>query len=565
MQLHIRHRLYGLTLVAIVLLAAISLFAYWQISALDNLFQQSGRQRQQLLEAVDNARAAQVHFKIQVQEWKNILLRGKDPEAFQKYLKGFGEQEAQVTDRLNKLQANVAALHLENRIQVAAVEETFAKLGPAYRSALNHYDRGSADPAGTVDKLVKGIDRAPTQAVDKLVADLGDEALRLNREENANAADVYGTVRIGLFLTTLAALVLLGVIALIIVRSITAPLVGLGQTMDRISSSGDLTQRAPVLRQDEIGHIAQSFNAMIGQLQTLIGEVRQSSEQVTASAREISQSTDSLSTVSEQQNNAVASSAAAVEELTVAITTVADTAQDVHRQARESVDKSQEGNAAVTRLADEIQEISRIMEEIAHKVGDFVASTRSISGLTQEVKEIADQTNLLALNAAIEAARAGDAGRGFAVVADEVRKLAEKTQTATKEVGEAIRNIQDGTQKNISNVESAVTKIGAATGLASKSGEALTDIVALVNQTTDQVRSIATASEQQSAASEEINHSIEGINTIASEMSTAMQQSSQAVGELAHQANELLQLINTLKAEGDTAQALPGNASEPRG
>lgn len=150
MQLHIRHRLYGLTLIAVVLLATVSLFAYWQISALDSLFQQSSRQRQQLLEAVDNARAAQVHFKIQVQEWKNILLRGKDPEAFQKYLKGFGEQEAQVTDRLHKLQANVATLHLESRIQIAPVEETFAKLGPAYRSALNHYDRGSADPAAAV-------------------------------------------------------------------------------------------------------------------------------------------------------------------------------------------------------------------------------------------------------------------------------------------------------------------------------------------------------------------------------------------------------------------------------
>ncbi|QWT45797.1 methyl-accepting chemotaxis protein [Azospira inquinata] len=544
MQLHIRHRLYGLTLVAIVLLAAISLFAYWQISALDNLFQQSGRQRQQLLEAVDNARAAQVHFKIQVQEWKNILLRGKDPEAFQKYLKGFGEQEAQVTDRLNKLQANVAALHLENRIQVAAVEETFAKLGPAYRSALNHYDRSSADPAGTVDKQVKGIDRAPTQAVDKLVTDLGDEALRLNREENANAADVYGTVRIGLFLTTLAALVLLGVIALIIVRSITAPLVGLGQTMDRISSSGDLTQRAPVLRQDEIGHIAQSFNAMIGQLQTLIGEVRQSSEQVTASAREISQSTDSLSTVSEQQNNAVASSAAAVEELTVAITTVADTAQDVHRQARESVDKSQEGNAAVTRLADEIQEISRIMEEIAHKVGDFVASTRSISGLTQEVKEIADQTNLLALNAAIEAARAGEQGRGFAVVADEVRKLAEKSGHSAGEIDavtHAIGAQSEAVQTAISAGEQA---IAASRELAEAVESKLTHARQAVEGSAHGVDEISASVAEQQHAATDIAQNMERIAGTAEESHAATQSVSQASDQLHALAERLHQAIS---------------------
>ncbi len=544
MQLHIRHRLYGLTLIAVVLLATVSLFAYWQISALDSLFQQSSRQRQQLLEAVDNARAAQVHFKIQVQEWKNILLRGKDPEAFQKYLKGFGEQEAQVTDRLHKLQANVAALHLESRIQVAPVEETFAKLGPAYRSALNHYDRGSADPAAAVDKLVKGIDRAPTQAVDKLVTDLGDEALRLNQEENSHAADLYGTVRLGLFLATLAALVLLGVIALIIVRSITAPLTGLGQTMDRISSSGDLTQRAPVLRQDEIGHIAQAFNAMIGQLQTLIGEVRQSSEQVTASAREISQSTDSLSTVSEQQNNAVASSAAAVEELTVAITTVADTAQDVHRQARESVDKSQEGNAAVTRLADEIQEIARIMGEIAHKVGDFVASTQSISGLTQEVKEIADQTNLLALNAAIEAARAGEQGRGFAVVADEVRKLAEKSGHSAGEIDAVTHAISAQSEAVQTAISAGEKAIAASRELAEAVENKLTHARQAVEGSAHGVDEISASVAEQQHAATDIAQNMERIAGTAEESHAATQSVSQASDQLHALAERLHQAIS---------------------
>ena len=107
------------------------------------------------------------------------------------------------------------------------------------------------------------------------------------------------------------------------------------------------------------------------------------------------------------------------------------------------------------------------------------------------ILDIADQTNLLALNAAIEAARAGEAGRGFAVVADEVRKLAEKTMAATKEVGDAIRGIQGGTQKNVVNVEASVAKIDAATGLANLSGQALEDIVRLVDLTTDQVRAIA--------------------------------------------------------------------------
>ena len=138
------------------------------------------------------------------------------------------------------------------------------------------------------------------------------------------------------------------------------------------------------------------------------------------------------------------------------------------------------------------------------------------------ISDIADQTNLLALNAAIEAARAGDAGRGFAVVADEVRKLAEKTMSATKEVDESVRGIQHSAHQNMSSVDRAVEAIGQATSLANRSGEALRAIVDLVGMATDQVASIATAAEEQSATSEEITRSIEDVSRISSETSEAM-------------------------------------------
>jgi len=135
-------------------------------------------------------------------------------------------------------------------------------------------------------------------------------------------------------------------------------------------------------------------------------------------------------------------------------------------------------------------------------------------------------------------------------VADEVRKLAEKTMTATQEVGAAITGIQQGTKKNLDNVERAVTTVEQATRLANESGEALQEIVSLVEVATDQVRSIAAASEQQSAASEEINRSIDEINRISSETATAMNQSALAVGDLASQAGNLRGLIDTMKQGG---------------
>jgi len=189
------------------------------------------------------------------------------------------------------------------------------------------------------------------------------------------------------------------------------------------------------------------------------------------------------------------------------------------------------------------------------------AQAQGIGHIMNVISDIADQTNLLALNAAIEAARAGEAGRGFAVVADEVRKLAEKTMTATKEVGDAIKQIQQGTQKNIGNVDRTVKTIEEATRLAKTSGDALGEIVDFVDRSTDQVRSIATASEQQSSASEEINRSVEEVNRIAAETSDALRQSAQAVGELAQQAQELSTMIEDMQGgqtSGRGQAALPG-------
>ena len=166
------------------------------------------------------------------------------------------------------------------------------------------------------------------------------------------------------------------------------------------------------------------------------------------------------------------------------------------------------------------------------------------------IADIADQTNLLALNAAIEAARAGDAGRGFAVVADEVRKLAEKTMTATQEVGQAITGIQQGTRKNILNVEQVAASIEVATSLSVRSGESLKQILEFVHMVNDQVQSIATASEQQSAASEEINHSVEQVANISAETAQAMEQAASAVTELAQQSQALQRLIEEMKSQG---------------
>lgn len=547
MNLQIRQRLLALVVVALAVLAAVGIFAYFQATSLNVMLQQSIERHAGTLQAVDQARNAQVHFKTQVQEWKNILLRGRAPELFAKYGKGFDEQEGEVNKHLQELRGTVTALGLEQRIRVDDVIAAFAKLGPAYREALKQYDRGAADPAGTVDKLVRGIDREPTKAIDGLVADIEAVAHELNASEARDAQSLYQQARIGLIAFSIGAVLVLTAIAFFIVRSIVTPLAELEKTMKEISAHGDLTKRARVSGNDEIGRMASAFNAMIGQLQALIGAVRGSSDRVAASAIELAGSSQALTEVSEQQSNAVASSAAAIEELTVAIAAVSDTSGEVRTQTGASVAKTVEGNQQVSHLAGEISHIGEIMQEISNKVGEFVASTQAITGMTREVRELADQTNLLALNAAIEAARAGEQGRGFAVVADEVRKLAERSAQSASEIDRVTRSITAQSNDVQQAIGQGETAIASSSTLASTVEQALTDARESVTASARGVDDINASVAEQKLASTEIAQSMERIAHMADEAHAATRTVDQAAATLRSLADGLLTSVASFR------------------
>ena len=284
-------------------------------------------------------------------------------------------------------------------------------------------------------------------------------------------------------------------------------------------------------------------------------------EILSSASEELSAQVEQSTRGSEEQSARVGETASSMEEMNATVLEVARNAGEAANAAENAKTKAEGGADIVTRVIKGIGDVQTQALGLKTDMTTLGQQAEGIGRVLNVISDIADQTNLLALNAAIEAARAGEAGRGFAVVADEVRKLAEKTMTATKEVGDAIRAIQDGTRKNVGNVEQAVTAIDGATDLAWQAGESLKGIVSLVDTTSEQVRSIATAAEQQSATSEEINRSIEAVSRISSETADAMRQSARAVGELAEQAQALKGLIADMKSESGTpalASGTPG-------
>jgi len=326
-------------------------------------------------------------------------------------------------------------------------------------------------------------------------------------------------------------------------RSIAAPLRATVSILrDLAGGDGDLTHRLDARRGDEIGELAEAFNAFMAKLHDLIARVREAAEQSASAAAQVSATADHLSSGAHEQAAALEQTAASLEEITGTVRQSADNVGQADRLATTSKDVAERGGHAVA-------EAVTAMAEIA-------ASARRIVDIVGVIDEIAFQTNLLALNAAVEAARAGEQGRGFAVVAAEVRTLAQRSAAAAREIRGLIR-------------ESA-TKVEAGTVLVNRSGEILSEIVASAGRVTQVVAAITMASGQQSKGIEQVNLAVTQMDQVVQANAAQTAELSSTAHALSGEARRMRALVRRFRLAGPAfvtgaACAIPAAPGAPSG
>ncbi|WP_045221738.1 methyl-accepting chemotaxis protein [Desulfonatronum thioautotrophicum] len=307
-----------------------------------------------------------------------------------------------------------------------------------------------------------------------------------------------------------------------------------GQVIGAIGVLIDLTQEEEAKRrieaqQENLLGVAREVTDMAGSLRGVAH--RLSDQMITVS--------DRIANTEEQTTQA----ATAMNEMTATVVEIARNSASTAESAAQATQSAQEGGQGVQETVEDVKQVARDTEELARSLNDLARRAEDIGQVLGVINDIADQTNLLALNAAIEAARAGDAGRGFAVVADEVRKLAERTMQATKQVEDVIGTIQSSTREAVRKMEQTRSVVEKTAQKALTTGEALQTIVQQSEGIADMVRNIATAAEQQSVTSDEINESISQVNQLSTANSEDIREADRGIQEITGMSDRLNELV----------------------
>ena len=417
-----------------------------------------------------------------------------------------------------------------------------------------------AATAGTSDDLMAQVgalgkdNKALTDAMS-----LFNKAISADFQQQLDTVDTY-SLRSRLTGYAMLAFVMLVCAAAwwVIQSKVVLPLRFLALRLQDIAESeGDLTRRIDVDGNNEIDEVGRWFNVFIERIEEIVRQVAIHAQTLGAAATELALTAQETASQASTQKQQAARIIVTMNEMSSAVHEISQTTQNAALDARKAEESAHSGGQTVKSTVQTIEELLEANQQTSSLIEELGRSSDAIGRIIGVIDEIAGQTNLLALNASIEAARAGEHGRGFAVVAGEVRRLAERTSSATKEIDQTVRAIQQGTGEAVEAMRSSMGHVQSGVDSARSAGEALASIIHGSESVQKMVTQIASAATEQSYSTQSVVSSVNEIAAIIDRTAASSQQSVSACEELSGLANELANLVGAFKVgQNDDGNAM---------
>jgi methyl-accepting chemotaxis protein len=380
--------------------------------------------------------------------------------------------------------------------------------------------------------------------------------VEISKDVSALQTSIWSGVKLMMFYGVLSALIAAGGFIWMIRRSIRPVELVIKAINNMVNGQQGLNARLVQNGPEEIERLTQAFNRFCDKLQTTFYDISDSVNHMAIQSESLSRESVSTHKGMASQQNEISQISTSMTEMTA---TVHDVAENIHQAAmtaEETNDKAQTSGKIVTGAVSQMQELAESIQQTEHLSAQVYDASTAIASILEVIQSISEQTNLLALNAAIEAARAGDQGRGFAVVANEVRNLAQRTQESTEEIRQKITTLESSVKQTITVINTSQTQATQSVSDIERAGDALNEIVSSVTQIRDMNAQIATASEEQSQVSDEINTNIIHINDLSKNTAYTSLRTAEISAKIAQDIEQLSETFSSFISDDSAQQTL---------